>query len=115
MASSEAAYSAHFGAFFGIGRRREGEADFQQFQHAGGIGGYIDAVELLRLLGDANGFISGALAGGGRKRLGVVGDEVFPYPFGAAGLDAEIVELDLGVVKKVLGVVGGGLGLAAGG
>ena len=106
---------AHFGAFLGVGRRREGEADFQQLQHAGGIGGHVDAVELLRVLGQADGFIAGALAGGGGKRLGVVGDEVFLDPFGAAGLDAEVVELDLGVVEKFLGVVGGGLGLAAAG
>ena len=77
--------------------------------------GTCDAVELLGLLGQADGFIAGALAGGGGKRLGVVGDEVFLNPFGAAGLDAEVVELHLRVVEKFLGVVGGGLGLAAAG
>ena len=73
----------------------------------------MNAVELLGLFGEADRFIAGALAGGGGKRFGVVGDEVFLDPFGAAGLDAEIVEFHLGVVEEFLGVVCSGLGLAA--
>ena len=90
-------------------------AGFQEVQLAGGIGGHLHAVELLGLLGQTDGFIAGALAGGGGKRFGVVGDEVFLDPFGAAGLDAEIVEFHLRVVEEFLGVVGGGLGLRTAG
>ena len=105
----------HFGAFLGVGGRREREPGFQEVQHAGGVGGNLNAVELFGLLGQADGLISRALAGGGGKRLGIVGDEVFLNPFGAAGFDAEIVEFHLRVVEKFLGVAGGGLGLGAAG
>jgi len=94
---------------------RQGELGFQQIQFAGRIGGGLHAVELLGLLGQANGFIAGALAGGGGKRLSVIGDEVFLDPGRAAGLDAEIVQLHFGVVEKFFGVGGGGLGLSAAG
>ncbi len=99
----------------GSGRRRESEPRLKQLHHAGRIGPQLDVVELLGLLGQADRLIAGALAGGGRKSLGIVGDEVFLNPFRAARLDAEIVEFHLGVVKELLGVVGGGLGLGTAG
>lgn len=53
----------HFGAFFRVGRRGQCESDFQQIQFAGDIGGHLNAVELLGLLGQADGFIAITLAG----------------------------------------------------
>ena len=84
---------------------------FSRFSMRAGSAGTWTPSNCLACFGHADGFIAGALAGGGGKRLGVVGDEVFLNPGSAAGLDAEIVQLHFRVVEKFLGVVGGGLGL----
>ena len=75
---------------------------------SGTIGGDLDTIELFSLLGETNGFIAGALAGGGRKRLGVVSDEVFLDPSGARGLEGEVEEFLFGGGDELFGVGNGG-------
>jgi hypothetical protein len=44
-----------------------------------------------------------ALVGLGRHRLGVLGDEVLGHPFGALGVQAQLLELVLGFLDEALG------------